>query len=206
MPTSRSSSTARLRACARVIGMCWRMVSASCAPMVKSGFSEVSGSWKIAPISRPRTASISRSESRSMRRPSSRISPPAIRPGRSSRPRMASPVIDLPAPDSPTTPRISPGRIVSDTSSSAVTDPCRPENSTTRLRTSRQVPAIMALPSRGSWGGRSRPPAGGPRCGPGIARPAGRTAPAPGRARRACRCPPPRRRASTACRRRRRRG
>ncbi len=45
----------------------------------------------------------------SMRRPSSRISPPAMRPGGSSRPMMAAPVSDLPAPDSPTTPRISPG-------------------------------------------------------------------------------------------------
>jgi hypothetical protein len=34
----------------------------------------------------------------------------AIRPGGSSRPMIAAPVSDLPAPDSPTTPRISPGR------------------------------------------------------------------------------------------------
>ena len=41
-----------------------------------------------------------------------RISPPAMRPGGSSRPMIAAPVSDLPAPDSPTTPRISPGAIV----------------------------------------------------------------------------------------------
>ena len=35
--------------------------------------------------------------------------PPAMRPGGSSRPMMAAPVSDLPAPDSPTTPRTSPG-------------------------------------------------------------------------------------------------
>src|SRR5919107_1860656 len=40
-----------------------------------------------------------------MRAPSRRISPPAIRPGGSSRPMIAAPVSDLPAPDSPTTPR-----------------------------------------------------------------------------------------------------
>ena len=36
--------------------------------------------------------------------------PPAMRPGGSSRPMIALPVSDLPAPDSPTTPKISPGR------------------------------------------------------------------------------------------------
>ena len=40
----------------------------------------------------------------------STIWPEATRPGGSSRPMMAAPVSDLPAPDSPTTPRISPGR------------------------------------------------------------------------------------------------
>src|SRR5688572_12050334 len=49
---------------------------------------------------------------------------------------MASPVMDLPAPDSPTTPRISPGRIDRLTSDSAVTVPRRPGKSTRRLRTS----------------------------------------------------------------------
>jgi hypothetical protein len=84
------------------------------------GFREVSGSRRIAPISRSRMRSISRSETLSMRRPASRISPEAMRPGPSSRPRMARPVIDFPAPDSPTTPRISPGRIMIDSSSSAI--------------------------------------------------------------------------------------
>ena len=54
-----------------------------------------------------------------MRRPPSRISPAATRPGGSSRPMMAAPVSDLPAPDSPTTPRTSPASIEKDTSSSA---------------------------------------------------------------------------------------
>ena len=47
-----------------------------------------------------------------MRCPASRISPPVMRPGGSSRPITAAPVSDLPAPDSPTTPRISPAPIV----------------------------------------------------------------------------------------------
>jgi hypothetical protein len=60
----------------------------------------------------------------------------ATRPGGSSRPMMAAPVSDLPAPDSPTTPRISPGAMSKETSSSARRVPRRPGNSTTRFLTS----------------------------------------------------------------------
>src|SRR6187455_341401 len=71
-----------------------------------------------------------------MRRPSKRISPAAIRPGGSSRPMIDAPVSDLPAPDSPTTPRISPGAIEKEMSSSATSVPRRPGNSTRRFVTS----------------------------------------------------------------------
>src|SRR5258708_542223 len=71
-----------------------------------------------------------------MRRPASRIWPPAIRPGGSSRPMMALPVSDLPAPDSPTTPSTSPGAISKETSSTASKVPRRVGNSTRRPRTS----------------------------------------------------------------------
>ena len=46
------------RASSSLTGRCVRMVSISCRPMVYSGFSEVSGSWKIAPMRRPRIARI----------------------------------------------------------------------------------------------------------------------------------------------------
>ena len=46
-----------------------------------------------------------------------------MRPGGSIRPITAAPVMDLPAPDSPTTPRISPGAMSKDTSSSTCTGP-----------------------------------------------------------------------------------
>ncbi len=49
---------------------CVRIVSISCRPIVYSGLSEVSGSWKIAPISRPRTRRIASAGRLSMRRPS----------------------------------------------------------------------------------------------------------------------------------------
>ncbi len=48
-----------------------------------------------------------------------------MRPGGSSRPMMAAPVSDLPAPDSPTTPRISPGAMSKEMSSSARSVPRR---------------------------------------------------------------------------------
>jgi hypothetical protein len=78
--------------------------------------SEVSGSWNTAPISRPRIRRISDGGRPSILRPSSRISPPAMRPGGSISPMTAAPVIDLPAPDSPTTPSTSPRPIVKPTS------------------------------------------------------------------------------------------
>ncbi len=58
MPVSCSSFTARARASSALTGRCVRMVSVSCRPMVYSGFSEVSGSWKMAPMRLPRMARI----------------------------------------------------------------------------------------------------------------------------------------------------
>ena len=75
------------------------------------------------PIRRPRISRIRAGGRLSMRAPSSRISPPAIRPGGSSRPMIASPVSDLPAPDSPTTPSTSPGAMSKETPSSATQRP-----------------------------------------------------------------------------------
>src|SRR5471030_161960 len=59
-----------------------------------------------------------------------------MRPGGSSKPMMALPVSDLPAPDSPTTPSTSPGAISKETSSTASRVPRRVGNSTRRPRTS----------------------------------------------------------------------
>ncbi len=70
-----------------------------------------------------------------MRIPERKISPPAIRPGGSIRPTIAVPVTDLPAPDSPTMPSTSPGRMSNDTSSMATSRARRVGNSTRRLRT-----------------------------------------------------------------------
>src|SRR3712207_6296983 len=97
----------------------------------------------MAPIWRPRMRRIRSGGRLSMRLPSRRISPRAIRPGGSSRPMMAAPVMDLPAPDSPTTPSTSPGSMVKETPSSAVRVPRRVGNSTRRSRTSRRGGAML---------------------------------------------------------------
>src|SRR5690606_5426175 len=74
-----------------------------------------------------------------MRCPCRRISPEATRPGGSSRPMMEAPVSDFPAPDSPTTPRISPGAMSKEISSSARSVPWRLGNSTTRFLTCKRL-------------------------------------------------------------------
>ena len=135
MPTSSSKPIARLRASASLIGRCVRIVSTSWRPTVYSGLSEVSGSWNTAPISRPRTVRIASYGRLSMRRPASRISPAAMRPGGSMSPMIAAPVSDLPAPDSPTTPSTSPGAMVNETSWTATSVPRRVGNSTRRPST-----------------------------------------------------------------------
>src|SRR3954463_100789 len=113
------------------------MVSMIWSPMRYSGLSEVSGSWKIMPMRLPRTRRISSGGRLSMRSPESWISPPAMRPGRSISPMTASPVTDLPAPDSPTTPSTSPLAMSKETLSIARSVPRREANSTRRLRTER---------------------------------------------------------------------
>ena len=75
-----AARTARWRASAALTGRCVWIVSISCRPIVYSGFSEVSGSWKIAPIWRPRILRICSYGRLSMRRPSKRISPPRCGP------------------------------------------------------------------------------------------------------------------------------
>src|SRR4026208_796390 len=89
----------------------------------------------------------------SMRRPSRRISPPAMRPGGSSRPMIAMPVSDFPAPDSPTTPSPSPGASENEMPSTAVSVPRRVGNSTRRSFTSSSGSLIgTAGQLRGQWG------------------------------------------------------
>src|SRR5271169_1464965 len=89
----------------------------------------------MAPISRPRMRRIASLGSLSIRRPASVIRPAVMRSGGSRRPMIAAPVSDLPAPDSPTTPRTSPGAIAKLISSIAVNAPRRVGSSTRKFST-----------------------------------------------------------------------
>ena len=87
---------------------------------VKTGFSAVIGSWKISAISAPRTARISGSRQRqqvaSLEEDAARR---RSRPGGCTSRMIDSAVTDLPLPDSPTRPSVSPARISKLTSSTA---------------------------------------------------------------------------------------
>jgi hypothetical protein len=100
------------------------MPSLSWRPMVYTGFSDVMGSWKIIAMSLPRTCCMSRSLILRSDLPRYSTSPPMIFPGgMSTRPMMVREVTDLPEPDSPTTPRVSPLSRLYDTPLTALTTP-----------------------------------------------------------------------------------
>src|SRR5215831_11603321 len=103
------------------------------------------------PIRFPLMRRISSGGRLSMRRPERWISPPAMRPGGSIRPITESPVTDLPAPDSPTTPSTSPLAMSKETPSIARSVPRREANSTWRLRTERTVSVMDELDSPELW-------------------------------------------------------
>src|SRR6476620_4092641 len=104
MPTSRSRSTARLRAARPDMPMCSRSTSSSCQPTVNTGFSDVIGSWKIIEMSAPRSLRSSPSGSATRLRPpySTSLAGSMIEFSGGSSPSIASDVTDLPDPDSPT--------------------------------------------------------------------------------------------------------
>jgi hypothetical protein len=116
MPTSCSISMARLRACFLFSPWCSRSDSTIWSPTVNTGFSEVMGSWKIMAMSLPRICRIRDSvacarSSISPSAPRNRMREPSwILPGGVGISRITeSEVTDLPLPDSPTIPSVSPG-------------------------------------------------------------------------------------------------
>ncbi len=88
----------RLRRAARRAA---RSVSAIWSPTVKTGFSDVIGSWKITEMSLPRMRRIAGRSARARSRPSKRIAPRTTALSGSRR-RIAIAVTLLPLPDSPT--------------------------------------------------------------------------------------------------------
>jgi hypothetical protein len=161
------SSSARVsaRAARRDSPLCTTSVSLIWSPMVSTGFRLVIGSWKIIPMSRPRSRRNSSCGRPIRSRPSNSTLPEISAVG--SRPRMAWVSTLFPEPDSPAMPNSSPWRIEKETSRTACTVPSSVGISTVRPSTCRMG---MAKP-RGS-GTRGAAPAGRPAQGFGISDPA----------------------------------
>ena len=107
--------------------MFWCALSASLIwkPMVKTGSREVWGSWNTMLIRLPRILINSASGLAAKSSFWKKIWPSTMRPGGSMRPKTEKPVMLLPAPDSPTRPRIWPCSRSKLTSSTALTTPLR---------------------------------------------------------------------------------
>ena len=99
-----------------------------CSPQVKTGFSEVIGSWKIIEISLPRIARISRSDSleqvAALEHDRAADDPAG---GWGTSRRIESAVTLLPLPDSPTTASVWPACTSNETPSTARTTPASPK-------------------------------------------------------------------------------
>ena len=101
-------------------------VSAICAPTVKAGLSEAIGSCRIIAIREPRSCRISSGLLASRSSPSKTMLPPTMRPpGSGTSRKIDRHVIDLPEPDSPTIPSVSPRPTEKLAPSTAFTTPRR---------------------------------------------------------------------------------
>ena len=117
--TWRSASSARSIASFHEAPSCSTNISAIWRPTGDNGLSAVIGSWKIMAMRLPRSRRISAAEASWISWPSSTMRPLPSDKGRRNRPMMASAVMLLPQPDSPTSPKASPRPISNDTSSTA---------------------------------------------------------------------------------------
>ncbi len=98
--------------------------SSICLPILMVGFRDVIGSWKMNPISVPRILRSAFLSILSTSSPLYKIWPPSKNPGGSGFSLMIQEEVTLfPQPDSPTIPRISPGRTSKLTSRTAFTTP-----------------------------------------------------------------------------------
>src|SRR5262249_10740969 len=116
---------------------CCSSTSSIWCPTLRIGFSAARGFWKIIDISGPRGLRIWSSPAARMSRPVKCMAPSAICPARSRMRMTAYDVTDLPEPDSPTMPTVSPFAMVTLTCCTALTMPRRVGNSTVRALTSR---------------------------------------------------------------------
>src|SRR5436190_13124761 len=122
---------------------CWRSTSSIWSPTLRIGLSAARGFWKIMEISRPRRSRISPSLAALTSMPENITEPSAILPARSRIRITAYDVTDLPEPDSPTMPSVSPLPTRMSTCCTALTMPRRVVNSTVRSLTSSSGWAVM---------------------------------------------------------------
>ena len=115
---ARAASARSVRA-SRSRSVWMRRTSSTWRPTVISGSMALIGSWNTTPMSFPWTFRSSARSAWSSSAPSSRICPEKLHCFRGSSPATAMAVTDLPEPDSPTRPRISPSRMVRDTPETA---------------------------------------------------------------------------------------
>ena len=106
MLTERSRATAVSRASLRPIPVCSRSASVICLPMVMTGLSELSGSWKTIAISAPSSSRISWSPIPTSSRPMNFTLPDRRTLILGSRFMIERARIVLPDPDSPTRPSV----------------------------------------------------------------------------------------------------
>ncbi len=134
---------------------CRTTLSAICVPMVSTGLRLVIGSWKIIAILWPRSARIASIGSVVSSWPSKQIEPPTMRPvsGAISR-RIDSAVTDLPQPDSPTMPSVSPAARSKEMPSTARTMPSAVKKWVSRSRTCSRVTGASPVADRGGRAGR----------------------------------------------------
>ncbi|MNT33925.1 hypothetical protein D3C72_1698740 [compost metagenome] len=120
--TASSILTDSSNASALFMPLCSIRTSISCSPTRMYGFREVIGSWKIIEICSARSLFSSCSGRLRMFLPLN-VAVPPMRPFGASRPISAKAVCDLPEPDSPTIPNVSPARRSKFRSFTAVTSP-----------------------------------------------------------------------------------
>src|ERR1700730_4306859 len=137
MRTSDNSSCARARAARRPRPSCSISGSITCHPIVRIGLSDAMGSWKTIAMPRPRIDCIWRSVRGPRSRAPKQTWPAVTRALSGSRRIKAIAVTLLPLPDSPTTPRVRPGRTSKLTPLTASNEPRRVSKATVRSLTDR---------------------------------------------------------------------
>ena len=146
MATSRSLSSTSSRASRVETGRCAFRLSTIWVPMVSTGLSVIIGSWKIMAMRLPRISRSRRFDALVRSSPLNRISPPVMRPGSPMRLIMANAARDLPAPLSPTIPRLPPSSREKLIPLSATSSASSRGKATVRLRTSRSLLTVTSAP------------------------------------------------------------